>query len=124
ESRRGDRELGQERATGTEQSPVHDHLVKLQKSPAPEPRNGWRATVRRERTEIERLLKDNRSLRHQIPRLIKEAIPPAASDVVAELEDRGELDPTIRAGTSSYPELFPYSPDQILGDWFPPEPQG
>jgi hypothetical protein len=107
-------------------SAIIEHLVKLQESPAPDPRNGWRATIRRERTEIERVLKDNRSLRRQIPRLIKEAIPYAAREVIAELEDRGELASTTRTAlkASSYLDLFSYTPDQILGDWFPPAPQG
>ncbi len=38
---------------------IIEHLVKLQASPAMDPRAGWRATIRRSRIELEKLLRDN-----------------------------------------------------------------
>src|ERR1700744_4965196 len=46
------------------------HLMKLQASPAAEPRPAWRATVRRERAEIEALLNDSPSLKRTVPAVI------------------------------------------------------
>jgi hypothetical protein len=50
-------------------STIIEHLVKLNQSPASEPRPGWEQTIRRERAEIERLLEDSPSLGRDIPAL-------------------------------------------------------
>ena len=47
---------------------VIEHLLKLQVSPASEPVRGWRDSVRRARREIERLLHESPSLRHEVTR--------------------------------------------------------
>ena len=114
------------RELGSRLSTIIEHLVKLQESPTVDPRSDWRATIRRERIEIERLLKASPSLRRQIPGLVKEDTSRTVNLAIIELGERGELSPVTAAKlkTSSYLDLFPYTPDQILGDWFPPEPQG
>ena len=45
---------------------VIEHLLKLARSPAEEPRAGWIETIARERAEIERLLEDSPSLRGEL----------------------------------------------------------
>jgi hypothetical protein len=42
---------------------VLEHLIKLQASPAIDPRNGWKVSVLRARSSIRRLLKSSPSLR-------------------------------------------------------------
>jgi Domain of unknown function DUF29 len=91
---------------------ILEHLIKLQASPARDPRAGWRGTIRRERREVERLLADAPSLRRTLPAVVAEELPAARAAVLEDLTDRGEAakvdlaDLTIR-------------PDQVLGDWFP-----
>ena len=41
---------------------IIEHLIKLEASPAQEPRAGWRVTIRRSRLNAEDLLSDNPSL--------------------------------------------------------------
>jgi hypothetical protein len=66
---------------------VIEHLLKLAYSPATEPRNGWRSTVRRERRSIEAVLEDNRSLVREVPALIDWATPRAGELVEMDLTD-------------------------------------
>src|ERR1700759_5497914 len=49
---------------------IIEHLMKLQASPAIDPRAGWRATIRRERVQLEALLDENPSLRTIVGTLI------------------------------------------------------
>src|SRR5690349_24464025 len=51
------------RAVASRIATIIEHLIKLDASPATEPRAGWRATVERTRIEIEALLDDSPSLR-------------------------------------------------------------
>jgi len=97
---------------------VH-HLVKLQYSPAVDPRSGWRRIVRSARMEIESILEDSPSLKRDIagliPNQIKRAIEYAADDL-REFDELSRLQlPSLRKLT--------YTPEQILGDWFPKEPK-
>src|SRR3712207_4645170 len=50
---------------------VIEHLIKLDYSPALEPREGWAASVRRERQEIEALLEDSPSLRSDLDQIVQ-----------------------------------------------------
>jgi Domain of unknown function DUF29 len=102
-------------------STIIEHLVKLDHSPAKGPRHGWRQTIRRERLELCRLLEDSPSLRREAPDMAKKETAAAAETALADLEDRGEVSPGLREQLTakSYLDLFSYSADQILGDWFP-----
>jgi branched-subunit amino acid aminotransferase/4-amino-4-deoxychorismate lyase len=88
------------------------HLMKLQASPATEPHAGWRATIRRERAEIETLLRDSPSLGPTIPAVIVSESATASRIATADLADFGEPPKTDLAQTQ-------YEPEQVLGDWFP-----
>lgn len=96
---------------------VLEHLLKLAYSPAIEPRNGWRHTVRRERHEIDLLLEDNRTLRADVGRLIETYTTGVASRVADELQERGE----IAAATGMTLRTATFQEAQVLGDWFPPD---
>jgi hypothetical protein len=93
------------------------HLVKLQYSPAIDPRPGWRRTIRSARMEIESILEDSPSLKNEIPRIIsretRRGIEYAADDLM-------EFDELSRLQLPSMRKVA-YSSEQILGDWFPPE---
>ena len=92
---------------------ILEHLMKLENSPAIDPRRGWRDTILRERTEIERLLEDSPSLRGDLARLIAEEAPRVMRLVTRLLHGYNE-----HVGVTSAP---PYSEDQVLGDWLPGE---
>jgi len=77
------------------------HLVKLQFSEATDPCSGWRESVRDRRKEAELVLADSPSLKPQ-------------------LDQFREVD----AATQRALRQTRYSADQVLGDWFPPEPVG
>src|SRR5208282_161285 len=56
---------------------VLEHLIKLQASPAIEPRGGWQETIARARGEIERLLEDSPSMRPAVAATIARELPRA-----------------------------------------------
>lgn len=88
------------------------HLMKLQVSPAAEPRGGWRETIAEQRDEIARLLEDSPSLRRSVDDIIaKETVRAAAKAMIGikEYEEAPRIDPAAAT----------YTADQVLGDWFP-----
>jgi len=103
---------------------IIEHLIKLEHSSADLPREGWRESVANARVEIDALLEESPSLKPQLDQFIRDEIPRAAKLAIAGLTDRGELSPSLlqELKAKSYLDLFSYTPDQILGDWFPPEP--
>jgi hypothetical protein len=96
------------------------HQVKLEYSPAIDPRNGWRRTIRLARLDINRILEDSPSLKREVPRLIEKESTGAVQLAILDLEEHREIDqmelPAIK--NTSYTE------EQVLGDWFPQEPPG
>lgn len=96
---------------------VIEHLLKLEFSPATEPRAGWITTIGRERLEIEFVLADSPSLRRQVAELLPKASTAAARLVARELELRGE-----DAASTSVRKLGSeprYLEEEVLGEWFP-----
>jgi hypothetical protein len=91
---------------------VVEHLMKLEASPATEPRAGWRRTIKRERIDIESLLDDNPTLKPIVSKLIALELPRARRLVFASLEEYGE---TPRLDLES----LSYSDEQVLGEWLP-----
>lgn len=95
---------------------IAEHLAKLQFSPAQDPRAGWRATVRRTRNAVVRLLEDSPSLRRELNDLVERSARPAVLAAVEELRDRGEVDARVMAALGA----ASYTVDQILSpDWWP-----
>jgi hypothetical protein len=91
---------------------ILEHLMKLAASPGSEPRAAWRATIRRERGEIETLLDDAPSLRARVPAVIERKIARARADATAALADSGET-PNCDIDCISYTE------SDVLSDWLP-----
>ena len=88
------------------------HLMKLQTSPAADARAGWRATIRRERAEIETVLQDSPSLGQTVPAVIAGETTTARRIAEADMVDFGKQ-PRIDL------THVRYAADQVLGDWFP-----
>ena len=94
------------------------HLLKLQFSPAASPRSGWRESVVDGRAQAELVLADSPSLTPQLDQFVLVQTPKAIKRAIFDLSEHGEIDPaTERAVRGAR-----YSVEQVLGDWFPPEP--
>ena len=91
---------------------VMEHLLKLQHSPAIDPRSGWRATVRehRSRLEIELTPRLRQVLDEELSRVFRIARKSASEAT----RDHGE-----HAAADGLPGTCPYTADQITGDWLP-----
>ena len=91
---------------------VMEHLLKLEHSPAQDPRKGWRASVveHRARLEVE--------LTPRLRQILDEERPPicgiARRAAEVALRDYGE-----QAAADALPASCPYTLDQITGDWLP-----
>jgi Domain of unknown function DUF29 len=100
-------------------SRIIQHQVKLAFSPASDPRKGWRRTIRQARAEIERVLKDSPSLRRELLNLVDDETQRSIDLAIRDLEEYDELSrldlPSLRRAG--------YTLDQVLGDWFPPDPE-
>ncbi len=94
---------------------IVEHLLKLQYSPAKDPRAGWMDTIDRERDDIDSLLQQNPSLRSDVPEILANQAPRSVRSTVRSLERWGEADAAaaIRAAEVAYTE------QQVLGDWWP-----
>ena len=99
-------------------SRIIQHQVKLEYSPAVDPRGGWRRTIRQARDEIRQILTDSPSLRREVLRVIKEETRHAVELAARDMEEHDELSalqlPSLRKAS--------YTEEQVLGDWFPEEP--
>lgn len=88
------------------------HLMKLEASPATEPRPQWEETIGLQRGDIERVLADSPSLR-----------PTVAVVIEKELVRARRLAALALAGYAERPRVelasLRYTPEQVLGDWFP-----
>jgi hypothetical protein len=91
---------------------VLEHLIKLQISPATEPRAGWKETILRGCREAEELLRDGPSLRPSLGDIIARRLPAARRLAVAALDAHGER-------PSMEPNLLTFDEAQVLGEWFP-----
>lgn len=100
-------------------SRIIQHHVKLTHSPAGDPRRGWRRTIRQARLEIERILEESPSLRPQIPDVIHAETKRAIEYAIKDLEEYDEISrldlPSLRRTR--------FSEEQVLGEWFPPDPE-
>jgi hypothetical protein len=94
---------------------IIEHLLKLEYSPAIDPRTGWMETISRERIFIEDLLETSPSLRHEVPAIVAQSLPQTARLVGRLLESRGEGSPDLAVRLAA----ANYTPEQVLGDWFP-----
>jgi hypothetical protein len=103
---------------------IIEHLIKLEYSPADRPHRKWRQSITNSRVEAEDILAESPSLKSQIQQVITEQTERGARLAIAALGAKGELPPSLQKNlkAKSYLDLFSYTEEQILGDWFPPEP--
>jgi Domain of unknown function DUF29 len=90
---------------------VLEHLIKLQASPATEPRNGWKTSALHARGGIRRTLRSSPSLRREVSGIIADE----TRDVAATMAIYGEQ-PRLVIEDSAYTE------HQVLEPWFPDDP--
>ncbi|MDE0690731.1 MAG: DUF29 domain-containing protein [Gammaproteobacteria bacterium] len=97
---------------------IYEHLLRLEHSPAADPRRVWRHTVRRSRDEIQRILDDSPSLRSKLSQRWQKEFQIARRNALDGLEEDG-----IHA--SDVPNTPPYSQGQVLDrTWWPANRHG
>src|SRR5918912_489450 len=94
------------------------HLLKLAFSPASAPRQGWIDSIDDARDMAARVLDASPSLRRDLDAVIAAEQPRGARAAIRDLGRYGELDPNISGAIRN----VRYDAEQVLGDWFPPEP--
>ena len=91
---------------------IAEHLLKLQYSPAKDPRPGWENSVDVHRSKARKILADSPALRSDLQATLDESYDDGRRRAARAL--RRELDPKV------VPERCPYTVDQILDqDWWP-----
>jgi hypothetical protein len=90
---------------------IIEHLLKLEHSPAIDPRGGWIDTIGRERLNIEDLLQQSPSLRSRIGAIIEQLKRRVARLSTISLFGHGE--------TGKMVPVPGYTEEQVLGDWVP-----
>lgn len=91
---------------------IIEHLLKLEHSPAKDPRAAWRATVRTQRIRLRDALTP--TLRREVESELNELYGDGRALVEGTLRDHG-----ARATADALPPTCPYSLDQITSDWLP-----
>jgi hypothetical protein len=86
------------------------HLLKWQAQPGLRGAS-WRKTLRTQRRELRKLLKQSPSLRRHVPELIREAYADAVKDAVDETGLPAE----------NFPNVCPYAPDEVLAEEYLPD---
>jgi hypothetical protein len=108
----------QRSALGSHIMRIIQHLVKSEYSPAIEPRNGWRRTIKLARLQAQKRLEESPSLRHELGRLVEQETRRGIEYAIAELEEHGETD-EVEANVLRRAR---FTEEQVLGGWFPEEP--
>jgi len=91
---------------------IMEHLLKLEHSPAKEPRAGWRATIRTQRVRLRDTLTP--ALRREVEAELTALYSDARGLAEGALRDHGE-----DSAADSLPMACSYNFDQIAGDWLP-----
>jgi Domain of unknown function DUF29 len=91
---------------------IIEHLLKLEHSPATDPRLGWRSTIRTQRSGLADDLTP--SLRRDLPDELPELYLRARHDADGSLRDHGE-----NVAADALPPTCLYTLEQITGDWLP-----
>jgi hypothetical protein len=87
---------------------VLTHLLKWCYCPVPpDPRRGWRVTIREQRRRLARLLHQNPSLRPTVPAVVTESYPHARLMAIDETE----------VPSTTFPEACPWSVAQVPDFW-------
>jgi hypothetical protein len=97
---------------------IIEHLLKLEYSPASEPRADWRHTIAQARDEVEDHL--TASMRLDVENALPKLFGRARRDAAFALDKHGELD-----AAKALPATCPYSLDQVAThDWYPKSRHG
>jgi len=91
---------------------IIEHLLKLEHSPAREPRGGWYDTVIAQRSDL--LDELTPSLRREVEPALPDLYGKARQNAATSLRKHGET-----AAADALPPTCPYVFDQITGDWLP-----
>ena len=91
---------------------IIEHLLKLEHSPAQNPRAGWVESVMTQRSDLEDEL--TASLRPKVEQTLPRTYGQARRNVIATLREHGE-----HAAADALPTTCPYDFDRIIGDWLP-----
>jgi hypothetical protein len=91
---------------------IIEHLLKLEHSPAAEPRRGWDQTIVSQRRDL--LDELTPSLRAHVEAELPKLYDRTRRDTARVLRRHGE-----DAVADSLPDTCPYTLDQILSDWLP-----
>jgi Domain of unknown function DUF29 len=91
---------------------VIEHLLKLQHSPAPDPRGGWEGSVFEHRSRLEIDLTPR--LRQILADDLAKIYVLARRNTEAAMRRHGE-----QAAAEALPATCPYTLEQITGDWLP-----
>jgi hypothetical protein len=91
---------------------IMEHLLKLEHSPAAEPRGLWRDTIHAQRADLEDDL--TASLRRRLQAELPKQYLRARAAAARALRRHGET-----AAADALPASCPYTLDQIAGDWLP-----
>jgi Domain of unknown function DUF29 len=91
---------------------IMEHLLKLQHSPAVDPRSGWRDTIRAQRDDLVDDLTP--ALRRELDEELEELYARARQRAEGSLRDHGE-----DVAADALPKTCPYTPDQVTGEWLP-----
>jgi hypothetical protein len=94
---------------------VIENLLKLEASPAVDPRAGWKETVLRIRAAIDQSLEASPSLRPAIDTMITRTLVQRRR-LVTEVLALYDETPRVVLKTIAY------STEQVLGSWFPNDP--
>jgi hypothetical protein len=91
---------------------IIEHLLKLQHSPARNPRAGWFDTILAQRSDL--LDEITPSIRREVEDALADLYDRARQNAATSLRKHGE-----RAAADALPATCPYTLDQITGDWLP-----
>jgi Domain of unknown function DUF29 len=91
---------------------VIEHLLKLEHSPAAEPRAGWERTIHTARADLADDLTP--SLRPRVEQSLARFYETARIEAAAALREHGG-----HKAADALPDTCPHSLDRITGDWLP-----
>ena len=91
---------------------IIEHLLKLQHSPAQDPRGGWYDTILTQRSDL--LDELTPSIRREVGPALPALYDRARQSAATSLRKHGE-----QAAADALPATCPYTLDQIIGDWLP-----
>jgi hypothetical protein len=93
---------------------ILDHLLRLDASPALDPRHGWQRTLLVQRQALQDLLELSPSLRREVARVVAAELPRARELAALSLAEHGET-PRVPLDQLAYTEV------DVLGPPLPPE---